>query len=469
MATLKLNNTPSPLSMVTFTDVPNILTISEYVAGTNATFYFTFYSGLQATVTADSQYHVTFLGESVSNVMSPKYAKNKRFYIADTPQSTAMSFCRALRNCSGIAAEFNIIHSGSTVQLIAKEIGSKWGNNRGYLDRNIPNQYLYTTGTDGAAYSNLWNSKIDVDVYKGSKESGNYVTTLEKNWYGDSTSFDVSPVLTTFSDYGKVEPYTLSVTAIQDNGEYVTIGDVSGNSAVGYECNQSDRYKYIGSPQILLNKNRDMIRYIYKPVIDFSVLSSSSNWTVMLTCFDSAMNVVYGMSVTQTSQTPLSDHSITIPQSAFTDSYYITLSFSGQVYRWNVIKPLKATEYSQRVKWRNEYGGIEFFDFTGQRSEQDTVSIDTYEKNIFDYYDSYFERKKIYNNKYEKSVTISSHLMEEKGKYVFNSMMNSKRLWSDDIVQGKTYYIIPKTIEVTEDNTYNGIFTAKLNYTYSDI
>ena len=64
---------------------------------------------------------------------------------------------------------------------------------------------------------------------------------------------------------------------------------------------------------------------------------------------------------------------------------------------------------------------------------------------------------------------MSTHLMKEKGKYVFNSLMNSKRVWSDDIVSNKTYYIIPKSIEVTEDNQYNGIFVGKLTFTFSDI
>jgi hypothetical protein len=190
---------------------------------------------------------------------------------------------------------------------------------------------------------------------------------------------------------------------------------------------------------------------------------------------DSAYNELYTTTITK--QRPsgdnlLLDTSITVPQTAFTNAYYVDITIGGDTTRFDVIKPLKATEYYQRVFWRNEYGGISFFDFTGARSESDNVDIETYEKNIFDYHiavEEYeqFERKKIYKNDYKKSVSLTSHLMNEDGKWIFNSLMMSKKVWT--IVNGKVYYIIPKSIEVAEDQTYNGIFTAKLQYEYSDI
>jgi len=57
--------------------------------------------------------------------------------------------------------------------------------------------------------------------------------------------------------------------------------------------------------------------------------------------------------------------------------------------------------------------------------------------------------------------------MEEDGKCIFNSLMMSKKVWTS--VNGKTYYIIPKSIDVVEDQSYNNIYTAKLTYEYSDI
>jgi hypothetical protein len=152
----------------------------------------------------------------------------------------------------------------------------------------------------------------------------------------------------------------------------------------------------------------------------------------------------------------------------WSNAFYVDITVGSDTIRFNVIRPLKATEYYQRVYWRNEYGGISFFDFTGQRTESDNVDIETYEKNVFDYYETdEFERKKIYSNSYKKSVSLKSHLMEEDGKWIFNSLMRSKKVWTE--VNGKTYYIIPTSISVDEDQTYNNIFTAKLQYEYSDI
>ena len=137
-------------------------------------------------------------------------------------------------------------------------------------------------------------------------------------------------------------------------------------------------------------------------------------------------------------------------------------------YRFNVIKPLKAADDYQRVFWRNEYGGISFFDFTGARSESDGIEVETYEKNIYDYYENdAYERKKIYSQRITKSVKLTSHLMAEDGRWEFNSLMRSKQLWT--VINGKTHYIIPKSVEVNEDQNYDNIFTATLTYEYSDL
>ena len=470
------NNLSSPNNLVTFTEIPNILKISEDVNGTKATFNFFFEGNLRQTVTADSQYYVTFLGETVTNVMDSSKANNKRFFISGDEDGTAASFTRALRNCSSIAADFDIIHQGPDVYLRAKTIGSKWSNTANYIQRNIPNEYLSTWGTDGNAYSVLWDSKISVDVYSGSPSNGNnYVTTLEKNWYGNECAFDMSPVLTTISEYGKTAPYYFLLNLFREDGEWQSMGTISGNTVIGYHANQSDKYKIAQGVQLLTNKNREITLYTYSNTIPFSVLcgQDTGRYNIDVVCRDSANNDVYSIQTyaTRTSSDFLIDSEITIPQSALTDSYTVEVKVGGSSTEkavFKVIKPLKATEYFQRILWRNEYGGISFFDFTGARSESDSVDIETYEKNLFDYHETEdFERKRIYSNEYKKTVSLTSHLMERDGKWIFNSLMRSKKVWTT--VNGKTYYIIPKSIEVNEDQTYNNIFTAKLTYEYSDI
>lgn len=470
---ITLNGLSNPSSLLTFTDVHNILKVSENISGTKAHFTFEFVGHLETTVTGDSQYYVTFLGETVSNVMSPSNSNNKRFYISDV-DTTAANFARALRNCGTLMAEFNIIHSSNQVTLLAKTIGQKWSNVSNYFTTNIPLANLNAQGTDGTSYSSLFGAKVDVDVYSGaSYNNSNYVTTLEKNFYGNECAFDVSPVLATFSEYGKTIPYSLALSLITADGEWVELNGVTANTTYGYLANQSDKYKYINNVQMLINTNRDQIRYVYGDTIPFSFLWSDGvgGFTVTVEYLDSAYNVIHTATVqyrTSGYDSHIVDTSISIPSEYSASTYYVDIIISNMTYRFNVIKPLKAADDYQRVFWRNEYGGVSFFDFTGARSESDGIEVETYEKNIYDYYENdAFERKKIYSQRITKSVKLTSHLMAEDGRWEFNSLMRSKQLWT--VINGKTHYIIPKSVEVNEDQNYDNIFTASLTYEYSDL
>ena len=472
------NGVEEPSNMVTFTEIPNILKVEEIQNGTKAKFIFWIGNGLRQTVTADTQYYITLFGETITNVMSPNDAKNKRFYISDSNLGTAMSMARAFRNCAGLNADYNIYvrQNDGGVVLEAKTIGSKITTSN-YLQRNISGQYMGVSVQDGSSYSQLFDSKIQLDVYNAStNDLTKYVTSLEKNWYGNECAFDMSPVLSTIAEYGKTEPYTLVLNVFKDNGDWQILGSVSGFISIGYHANQSEKYKYARGVQMLLNKGRGtngvMKLYTYANYIPYSVLcgGDTGSWNIALSVKDSAFNEIYASTATgqRSSSNYIIDGGLTIPQTAFTSGYYVDITLGTDTTRFNIIKPLKATEYYQRILWRNEYGGISFFDFTGARSESDSVDIETYEKNLFDYYETNeFEKKIIYSNDYKKTVTLTSHLMEEDGKWIFNSLMRSKKVWTT--VNGKKYYIIPKSIEVTEDQTYNNIYTAKLTYEYSDI
>lgn len=467
--TITYDNFITPSRLLTFSDVPNILKVKETIVGSKGVFSFIFSGNLQSSVSGDAQYHLTFLDETVTNVMSPSKAKNKRFYISSSPQSTAASFANALRNCPSLAAQFTIEHSDDEVELVARTIGKKWTNVANYLDTNIPSANLTTTAYDGTAEpSDVYGCKVQLEVFS----EGNYLTQLEKNYYGDECAFDVSPILATLSEYGKVKPYRFSISTISTNGDYSYRGSVSGFTTVGYVANQSDKCKLMNNSSILLNTNRNQIRYVYGSSIQYSLIFGSSNTAeVTYSVKDSTLSEIYTASTTyQGSSYPngIADTSFTIPNQYYTLASYVDLTIGTQSVRFKVIKPLKATEYYQRVLWRNEYGGIEFFDFTGQRTESDSVDIETYEKNIFDVYENpSYEIKKIYSNNVKKEVKLTTHLMEENGRWFVNSLMRSKKVWTT--INGKLHYIILKAVEVTEDQNYNNIFTATITYEYSQL
>ena len=466
------NNLTNSENILTFTDVPNILKLSEDVLGDKASLVFNFTGNLQTTVTASSQYYVTLFGESVTNVMDASNANNKRFFIGSDNKSTAASFARALRDCGGINAEFDIIHSGTSVELVSKTIGRKGLDDPNALSRNISNSYLEVSLSEGDSFSDYFNSKINVDVY-GEDEYGNekYITSLEKNWYGNSCAFSVSPILSTMSEYGTSKPYSLNIQAILGNGDYRNLGSVSGNTAIGFRINDSDPYKIMNGTSMAINTNLPMKHYTYFNSIKYSVICSpnTAGWTTTISLLDSAANAYWTTAETRhrTSSNYLIDDGVDIPQSAFTNAFYVDVTVGNETTRYDVIKPLKAAEGAHRVLWRNEYGGIEFFDFTSSSSETNAIENETYEKNIYDYYETdAFEQRKIYKKELNKTVTLESHLILEEGTLPFNSLAKSKSVWLED---GNTKkYIIIKSVDVSEESNYNGIYRVRVGYEYSN-
>lgn len=466
---IRYNNLTNPSNLLTFSDVPNILSLDATITGTKGVFSFTFKGNLQSQVTGDSQYSVTFMDETVSNVMNPKNAKNKRFYISNDPTTTAVYFAKALRNCPSLAAQFDIENDGAEVELVSKTYGRTWTLNPNYLVMNIPSIYLTANGNDGTVSpEDVFQSNVLVDLYVPSGNGFKYVTTLEKNFYGDECAFNMSPLLSTITEFGKIGEYKLRISTISQSGSYNERGTLNCKVGYGYLANQSDKCIALTNNMIALNSNRNQIRYVYGTKIPYSVLSNKQNISVTYSIKDSTLSSIYSATTTITNNEYLVDTEFTIPNEYYTRASYVDITIGDEKTRFNVIKPLKATEYYQRVYWRNEYGGIEFFDFTGQRTETDNVNIETYEKNIYDMYkNNKYEIKKIYSNNYNKSVKLTSHLLEENGKWFINSLSRSKKVWTE--VNGKTHYIIPKSIDAAEDSTYNNIYTATLTYEYSQL
>ena len=138
--------------------------------------------------------------------------------------------------------------------------------------------------------------------------------------------------------------------------------------------------------------------------------------------------------------------------------------------RFEVIKPLKASPKYRRVYWRNEYGGLQFFDFVGDQTYTEGIDTDIYNKNIYDYFSNAdYEEKKIYNSDYTREDKLTSHLMSEGGRYALSSLLKSKSVWYVTDGDGTRKYIIPKSLEFTKNNASDNVYTATFTYTYSYI
>lgn len=477
MASILYNSSNSALSnIMTFTDIPNILKVSAGNGGYQAYIRLTFVGNLYGQTTNDGQFTITLWGDTISNVLDWKNAVNKNFRVGESNNDTAASVTRALRNCPNLAANFTVIQDENTVTIRCREIGSMFYQN--FSGTTIPSGYIDVYGSDGSFYTDSLNGAlIDVDVIS----NGKYITTLEKNMYNGEAAFDVSPVLTTMAEHGKTVPYDFHVSYLKD-GQYGLIGTLENNYiSVGYMVNQG--YKYIpmvtdhvelaqnvsrGSSNTYTNKT---LLYVYQPNITLSMYHYSNvNPYVTVKYYDSAMNFIANTTSTSwprlNNDVRLYDITMDLNTEYFNKAFYIEVEIGEEIeLLYQVIKPLKATEYSQRIYWRNSYGGISFFDFTGPRSETRDVDISTYQKSIFNYYsDSMNELDKVYDNDVKYVVTLKSHLFEHDGKYVFNDLIQSSKVWTR--INGQDYAIIIDSVSVEEQNQ-NNIYQATLKYHYS--
>lgn len=479
MATITYNNIESASNLITFTDIPNILTVDDGQGGYYSSFRISVSADWQGATSSNGQWYITFMGETITNVLDPKNAVNKNFYIASTVASTIASMVRAFRNCPSLSATFTIEMDNNTVWFKSRANGNVF-TQPNYYQSNATS-YVSASASEGDA-SQLNGQLVDVDIYA----DGEYITTLEKTCYGGMVQYNVSPVLATVTEAGRTTMYNMQVSAIDADGNYNVLGTVPMNySSVGYMCNQGAKYLDNSYPNIAQNYyrgkekgdvNNNTILYIYSPHIPISLYKSDMGGaTITIDYLDSAYNVLtsqtYQWTAAYQEGSILYDFTIDIATGEFapiyhSDTFYVdvTIPSAGKV-RYNVIKPLRATEYAQRLLWRNSYGGTSFYDFTGERSESHELETMTYQKNIFNYYtDPMNELTKVYNNEVEYKVTIKSHLMEKDGIWVFNDLMQSPLVWTE--VGGEKYAIIIDSVSVDETDQ-NDIYQATVTYHYS--
>lgn len=464
-------NVSNASNLITFTDIPNILKVTDSAGGTNAVISLVF-TGNLAAVTATEPWYITILNETITSVDDYNNAVNKNFYVSTSNISTAASVARALRNCPAISAVFTIEHSGSEVELVARSVGTMSPS----VLTNISTSYLTKSITNGTSSSQLYGSMVGVDVYSGSK----YITTLEKNWYDGEAAFNMSPVLTTLARIGVTTPYRFKVSAIT-NGNYQMLGDVPQNHITeGYMVNQGNKFLVLGNNVIFAQNvsrgaekdtSNNTILYVYGDTIPVSFYINDTGYVdIDVEYLNSAFEVIGGNDAPYTNtdaSNKLKDLYIGLNGTYMREAFYVDVIFrdTGQVIRYSVIKPLKATEYHQRILWRNSYGGISFFDFTGQRSETRDLEVETYNKNIFGYYsDQKNQLEMVYDNDVKYTVTLKSHLIENDGKYVFNDLIQSPEVWTE--VNGQQYGIILDSVSV-EETDRNNIYEAIVKYHYS--
>ena len=133
--------------------------------------------------------------------------------------------------------------------------------------------------------------------------------------------------------------------------------------------------------------------------------------------------------------------------------------------RFNVIKPVRTTDECQRVYWYNSWGGVSFFDFTGNRTEERKVKTTTYQDSVLDYYDNDTnERDYIYDKQNEITVKLTTHNIHKDGQWHLFDLQQSRTAWT--YVNGEKYRIIVSDLTINTTSVTD-IYTATIDYTYS--
>lgn len=461
---LTYNGQASPQGMITLTNVPNILTIqSSSVTGNNSVLKITINDLTK--IDPNNTYYITINGLTITsgNVGNNFYISNSN--TGANQIAVAHSIAKSLRSVGLTNYEiYQEISQGILTNVViveAREVGELYEIT---FDSNLGAAILYDNYV-GTTSDEFAGGRINIDVYSGS----DYITTLEKSYYKEKTDFNVSDVLKSISRYDFLVPYTLFIYS-QVGNQVTNLGRVSATSAIGYMVNQGE--KFLNTyPMFAQNVSRGtsspskMVLYTYLSTIPVTIYSDDVVETVNITYYDSSLQQIGTGFSNVNIYNGIGQSDIALNSNLFNSAYYVDLSLeNGQIIRYNVIKPVDANSRCQRVYYHNSYGGVSFFDFTGQITENHKVDNDTYTKNMYDYYrETTLEQIKIYDKETTINVTMKSHLMERSAVWQFNDLLGSYDVWTN--INGVDYKIIVTDCKV--DETETGVWEATVTYTYS--
>lgn len=485
---------------VSFTRLPNILKIKENNNGTPASATITI-SNLSR-VTSTKEYTLIINGVKLISTLSLVNAAGNKFYLSNSDSDktiVAYKLVETLRGLNTLPLNYDITLATASDGTLSPVITIIAKNNGRQFDLNIEgtlidNNIATVSFTSGTSSSNLLKgvmNKVLVEVYQVNNPStqdkigsttyqmGTYLTTLTKEAFGEEVSFDLSPLFSAITDYNTLSEVNLYIYIMNDNA--LTLAGIMKDIyfTTGYMVNQGVNYLPVPSTQLAQNVYRgtnksqlnNTILYVYQPSVQFTLYVPFPTTTAQLISFGinyiNSANVVIksttiGLYLTSSMTSPV----ISFDQTWFNQSFYIDVVIPDVgTLRYNVIKPLKATDEIQRVYWTNSYGGISFFDFTGARTETRKTKVDYYQQNLFDYYDKdTAQLNKVYNKDVTITVSLSTHSIEKDGTWQFFDLQNSSNAWT--YVNGKKYFITITDLKITESQV-NDIYTATVEYEYS--
>lgn len=495
---ITLNGLENPNNIITFTNCPTILTVSDTWTGTRARS--TIEVKNLSSVRTPDEYSIKVGDYYIRGTGDLSKSVGNRFYITSSNTLAnrvlvARKIVDAINSLGGITMSYRVWQDSNSIgelipRVIVEAIDVGIAGVGISIKDLMPSGIITIDGTGGSITS-IFNgsitNKIHVDIYKNNSPinringttwtRGSFIAQLEKTVWGGSVSFDLSEIFNTESEIGTLSEYEMIIYSEVD-GNITALGDLKNIYATpGYFVNQGGSFipKFTGC-YLAQNVSRGnsvggvnkSILYVYYNSIVFSLYADNSMSTVSCTIdyLNSSQaslgiekqNIFCGNNL-NTFTLPLNQ--LLLQQSSYID---VNIPNVGKL-RYTVIKPIHATDETQRIYWTNSYGGTSFFDFTGTRTEERKTDIETYERSLYDYYNSdRQELKKIYSKEVKITVTLTTHNIVKDGTWQLFDLQNSYNAWTT--VNGKEYAIHITDIQVDETDVA-GIYTAQIEYEYS--
>lgn len=495
---ITLNGLENPNNIITFTNCPTILTVSDTWTGTRARSVIEVAS--LSSVKTPEEYTISVGDYIIRGTGDLTKSVGNRFYLTSSNTLAnrvlvARKIVDAISSLGGITMSYRVWQDSNSIgqlipRVIVEAIGVGIDNVGIHINDPMPSGIVTIDSTMGSI-SSIFNgsitNKIHVDIYKNNIPEnringttwtrGSFIAQLEKTVWGGSVSFDLSEIFNTESEIGILSEYEMIIYSEVD-GNITALGDLKNIYATpGYFVNQGGAFipKFTGC-YLAQNVSRgdsigsinNSILYIYYNSIVFSLYADISMGTVA--CTIDYLNNSQASLGTETQNifcgNNLNTFTLSLNQFFLQQSSYVDLTIPniGKL-RYTVIKPIHATDETQRIYWTNSYGGTSFFDFTGTRTEERKTDIETYQRSLYDYYNSdRQELKRIYSKEVKITVTLTTHNIQKDGTWQLFDLQNSYNTWTT--VNGKEYAIHITDIQVDETDVA-GIYTAQIEYEYS--
>ena len=454
-------------NMVTFSDIPNILTFSSTTnEQTFTTYVITPSAEWFMAVTGSGQFSLTIDGDTIENTISDEVV-GKHFAILDDPAATAFSIANALRNCQAVNATWQIYYESTNEAVVLK--ARKGGRIVADIIDETQDNLTYNV-TYGTTNNDLHQAKCYIDFYEVAGD--NYLTTAMKNAYGDRCSFNISPLISTAAEYGKINKLRLDMYVLPKGGDVYYVTSYFANAIPGYKTTYSSNFLSNLSgectlAQAITKQGEFLDLYIYESSTTLCFINNRTGQTYdcQIQYLDATSGVISSVTETITFNSMFEEHTFALDANKMKQAFHIKITIPNGYILYHIIKPLKATPENTRLYWRNEYGGISFFDFTGEHSEEVDMDNTTYEASVLDYYRRQeMENARVFDSTYEKTYTVSSHLLPPLGTLIFESLAKSKKVWTS--INGSRYTVILQDVEVEEQDvrkTYKATVSYKLS------